>query len=221
MAAVHGTSPSAGRPPAGTPLIARLDYWYGRLEESLNLAAALSIFVLMIVGMLQILGRTILDLPIEGYIDWIEFFAILYAVAGISYCQSKGGHIRMEILLGGMRGRLLWFFEALAVLIGLVIIGLLVYSTWQNFERAWRIGDSSMDIRLPLWPSKLVVPVALAVLWLRLLLQLAGYLRLLRDPTLPPVAVPIVQTTAETARKEIDEAMRALEIEQRQKTGRG
>jgi TRAP-type C4-dicarboxylate transport system permease small subunit len=218
VAAAHGSSPSAGPPRADAPLIARLDYWYGRLEEGFNLLAAFSIFVLMIVGMIQILGRTFFDLPIEGYIDWIEFFAILYAVAGISYCQRQGGHIRMEILLGEMRGRLLWFFEAMAVLIGLVIIGLLVYSTWQNFERAWRIGDSSMDIKLPLWPSKLVVPIALATLWLRLLLQFAGYLRLFIDPGKPPVGVPTVQSAAEAARKEIEEAMRALEIEQRQKT---
>jgi len=218
VAAAHGNVPHAGRPSADAPLIARLDSWYGRLEEGLNLLAALSIFVLMIVGMIQILGRTIFDFPIDGYIDWIEFFAILYAIAGISYCQSQGGHIRMEIVLGTMRGRRLWFFEALAVVIGLVIVGLLVYSTWQNFERAWRIGDSSMDIKLPLWPSKLVVPVALATLWLRLLLQLAGYLRLFLDPTRTPLAVPVAQTMAEAARKEIDDAMRALEIEQRQRT---
>jgi TRAP-type C4-dicarboxylate transport system permease small subunit len=217
VAAAHGISPNAGPPPTDAPLLARLDHWYGRLEEILNLIAAFSIFVLMIVGMIQILCRTLLDFPIEGYIDWIEFFAILYAVAGISYCQRQGGHIRMEILLSTMRGRRLWFFETLAVLIGLVIIGLLVYSTWENFERAWRIGDSSMDIKLPLWPSKLVVPVALATLWLRLLLQFAGYLRLFLDPRKSPVGVPVVQTTAEAAQKEIDDAMRVLEIEQRQR----
>jgi TRAP-type C4-dicarboxylate transport system permease small subunit len=218
VAVAHGTSPASGPPPTDAPLIARLDHWYGRLEEVLNLFAAFSIFVLMIVGMIQILGRSIFDFPIEGYIDWIEFFAILYAIAGISYCQRQGGHIRMEILLGQMRGRLLWFFEALAVLVGLVIIGLLVYSTWQNFERAWRIGDSSMDIKLPLWPAKLVVPVALATLWLRLLLQFAGYIRLFVDPRRDPIAVPTVQSAAEAARKEIDEAMRALDIERRQKS---
>lgn len=217
MAAAHGTSPEVGPPAADAPLIARLDHWYGRLEEALNLFAAFSIFVLMIVGMFQILGRTVFDLPIDGYIDWIEFFAILYGIAGISYCQRQGGHIRMEIVLGQLRGRALWFFEALAVLVGLVIIGLLIYSTWQNFERAWRIGDSSMDIKLPLWPPKLVVPVALAVLWLRLLLQFAGYFRLFIDPKRTPIGVPMVQTAAEAARKEIEDAMRALEIEQRQK----
>jgi hypothetical protein len=75
-----------------------------------------------------------------------------------------------------------------------------------------------MDIKLPLWPAKLVVPIALATLWLRLLLQFAGYIRLFLDPRQPPIAVPMVQTAADAARKEIDEAMRALDIEQRQKT---
>jgi TRAP-type C4-dicarboxylate transport system permease small subunit len=198
-------------------VIARLDRWYGWLEEQLNLLAALSIFVLMVVGMIQILGRTIFDLPIEGYIDWIEFFAIVYAVAGISYCQRQGSHIRMEIMLVQLRGRALWLAEAFAVLLALIIIGMLVHSTWQNFERAWRIGDSSMDIKLPLWPSKLVVPVALAVLWFRLLLQLAACARLVADPRRTPVGIPVAHTAAEAARQEIEEAQRLHEIEQRQK----
>lgn len=215
MATAPRLSPAAAPPAADAPLLARLDHWYGRLEEVLDLVAAVSIFLLMMVGMVQILGRTLFELPIEGYIDWIEFFAILYAVAGISYCQRQGGHIRMEILLVNLRGRWLWFFETFAILLTLIVVGALVYSTWANFERAWRIGDSSMDIKLALWPSKLIVPLALAVLWLRLLLQFAGYLRLLIDPRRAPIAVPVAHSAAEAAQQEIEEAMRIGEIERR------
>lgn len=217
MATAHGTSPD-GPPAAGAPLISRLDYWYGQLEEKLNLIAALSIFVLMVVGMIQILGRTLFDFPIYGYIDWIESFAILYAILGISYCQRQGSHIRMDILLVQLRGRGLWLLETLGIVLALLVIGALVYSTWWNFERAWSIGDSSMDIKLPLWPSKLVVPVALAVLWLRLLLQLAGYLRLVANPRQPPLAVPVPHSAAEAARLEIEEVER-LAAAERHRTG--
>jgi TRAP-type mannitol/chloroaromatic compound transport system permease small subunit len=41
--------------------------------------------------------------------------------------------------------------------------------------------DSSIDIGLPLWPAKLVVPLAFTLLWLRLVLQLWGYGRAFRD----------------------------------------
>ena len=45
---------------------------------------------------------------------------------------------------------------------------MLIYASFTNFLRAYSIGDSTMDIRLPTWPAKLMVPLALTVLWLRL-----------------------------------------------------
>lgn len=186
-------------------LIGRIDHWYGRLEEILNLIAAFAIFALMIVGVIQIVGRTVFGYAIDGYIDWIEQTSIVYAMFGVAYCQRFGGHIRMELLLSFLKGRALWALEAFTVLLALIIIGMLIDSTWEHFVRAWTRGDSTIDIRLPIWPSKLVVPIALSVLWLRLLLQFVGYVRLFLDPRRRPVAVPVVETPEQIAQREIDE----------------
>jgi hypothetical protein len=48
--------------------------------------------------------------------------------------------------------------------------------------------------------------VAFAILWLRLLIQLAGYLRLVGNPGADPVGVPRIATIEELARKEIEDA---------------
>jgi TRAP-type mannitol/chloroaromatic compound transport system permease small subunit len=213
---------SAPRPGASEPLLARLDWWYAKLEDALNLVAALAIFGVMVLGVVQILSRSVSGglhklLPaippvaIHGYIDYIQFIAVLYAILGLAYCQRLGGHIRMEIVLGTMRGRLLWLTEALAVLLALGVTLLLIAGTWDNFYNAWSKGDSSMDIRLPQWPSKLVVPLMLGVLVPRLLLQLWGYGRLARDPGRGPVAVPRLETVEEHARHEIEEALGKVE----------
>lgn len=185
--------------------IGRVDHYFGKLEEFLNLLAAFAIFALMIVGVVQIVGRTVFGYAIDGYIDWIEQTSIVYAMFGVAYCQRFGGHIRMELLLSFLKGRVLWAFEAAAVLIALIIVTLLIDSTWEHFVRAYTKGDSTIDIRLPIWPSKLVVPVALSVLWLRMALQLWGYLRLFFNPRLPPVAVPVVETPEQIAQREIEE----------------
>lgn len=199
----HGAP--AGAATVDPSLIGRVDHYYGKLEEFLNLLAAFAIFALMVVGVIQIVGRTVFNYAIDGYIDWIEQTSIIYAMFGVAYCQRFGGHIRMELLLSFLKGRVLWAFEALAVLIALIIIALLIDSTWAHFLRAWEKGDSTIDIRLPIWPSKLVVPVALTVLWFRLLLQFWGYLRLFSNPRLRPVAVPVVETPEEIAQREIEE----------------
>ena len=62
--------------------------------------------------------------------------------------------------------------------------------------------DSSVDIGLPIWPSKLVVPVAFAVLVLRLCLQAVGYGRALILGLERPVSVPLTLSVAEQAELE-------------------
>ncbi|MBM3490254.1 MAG: TRAP transporter small permease [Alphaproteobacteria bacterium] len=183
------------------------DRWLARLENLLNLIAATAIFFLMFVGVAQILGRTLLGLAIHGYIDWIEQASAIFAFLGIAYCQRLGGHIRMELLLQNVGRRWLWLLEALGIALALFIVGLLVSSSFENFQRAFQLGDSTMDIKLPTWPAKLMVPVALSVLWLRLWLQLYGYVRLILAPAARPLGVPVILDAAAQAKAEIEEAL--------------
>lgn len=199
-----GTAAEAGAP---TSTVGRLDLIYAKFENLLNLAAAVAIFALMIIGVIQIVGRTVFNLGIYGYVDYIEQFAVIYAILGVAYCQRYGSHIRMEIVLTLLKGRLLWAVEMFGVVVALVVVGILIDTSWDHFMRALVRGDSSMDIRLPVWPAKLVVPIALGTLWLRLLLHLLGYLRLFIDPSRRPEAVPIVETPEDQARHEIEDAL--------------
>ena len=113
----------------------------------------------------------------------------------------------MEVALSSLPRRAMWAGEALMILLALFIVAMLIESSFQNFLRAWQLGDSTMDIRLPIWPSKLVVPAALVTLWLRLLLQIVGYLRLFRRPEAAPIAVPVILGAHEQAQNEIDDAL--------------
>ena len=205
-------------------MLSKLDRLSAKLEDALNLLAAFAIFGVMAFGVAQIVSRSVSNalhalvpsippFSIYGYIDYVQFVAVAYAILGIAYCQRQGGHIRMEIVLGMMPGRTLWLMEALAVLLGALVVVFLIIGTWDNFHNAWARGDSSMDINLSLWPAKLVVPLMLVVLLWRLLLQFWGYAKLVRDPTAKPVGVPVVEDAEKAARREIDEALGRLEDE--------
>ena len=106
-----------------------------------------------------------------------------------------------------MRGRVLWLLEAIAIVIAIAVITVLIQHSFGHFWRAWSLGDSTIDAELPTWPSKLAVPAALTLLWLRLLLQLVGYARLVRRPAATPVAVPVILAVEEVAKHEIEEAL--------------
>lgn len=160
----------------------------------------------MFLGIAQVLGRTLFDRPISGYIDLVELSMATFAFLGVAYCQRQGGHVRMEMVLKFAKGRWQWALETFGTLVALGIIAVLIWYGYEHFLRAWKFGDSTIDAELPVWPSKLVVPVAFSLLWLRLLVQLAGYVRLVLRPDAPPMAVPVLLSAEELAAKEIEES---------------
>lgn len=218
MAGPSEEASAAPRPPPGAPLLARVDWQAARLEDGLNFLAAVAIFGVMAFGVAQIASRVVSgwlndlwpaipQIAIHGYIDYVQFIAVAYAMLGLAYCQRLGGHIRMEIVLANTRGRLQWSLETLATAVAIAVTVLLIVGTWDNFWNAWTKGDSSMDIKLPQWPSKLVVPLMLVVLLARLVLQLWGYLRLVAEPARAPLAVPVILSPEEATRREIEETI--------------
>ncbi|MFW8593302.1 TRAP transporter small permease subunit [Cribrihabitans neustonicus] len=192
-------------------LISRLDRKLLKLERLLALLSGLAVFSLMVLAVISVGGRNAMNAPLPGYVDWIEQIMPLIAFMGIAYVQRDGGHIRMDIFIGSLRGRALWLFELVSVLLILLLIAALVWGSWAHFARSFDFAapmwsrDSSIDIGLPIWPAKLLAPVAFAVLGLRLVLQVWGYGRAMVMGLETPPAVPLVQSAAEHAAAEAEQ----------------
>jgi TRAP-type C4-dicarboxylate transport system permease small subunit len=188
-------------------LLGRLHRAFIPVEDMANLVAAFAIIMLMVLGVLQIVLRTVFNTPISGYIDLVELSMASMAFLGAAYCQRLGNHIRMELLVSRLKGRTLWAMEAMGAALALFIIGVLIYYSFGHFLRSYTLGDTTMDAEYPVWPSKLLVPIAFSIWFVRLGLQLAGSLRLVLDPYAAPVAVVIAKDVAEQAQDEIHEVM--------------
>ena len=188
-----------------TTALSRLNRALLRIEYAMILVGGLTVFSLMLLAVLSVGGRNFLNAPLPGYVDWIEQLMPVIAVFGVSYVRREGGHIRMDIVVGALKGRALWAAELATTLAILLVAVLLLEGSWAHFLRSFDFGqpiwsrDSSMDIGLPIWPAKLVVPVALAVLVVRLCLQLWGYGRAFLHNIDRPVAVPLMADVATQA----------------------
>lgn len=188
-------------------LLSRIDRLFFKLESMLTLIGGIVIFLLVFLATANVLGRWIFSLPISGYIDWVEQAMAFFAFLGIAYTQREGGHIRMDMLIGNIHGRTLWFTELMSTLLMLAVTLILIYGSFLHFLRAYQIGDSSLDINLPTWPAKLVVPIALTVLALRLILHIWGYARAFRQGGDQPIAVPLIEDAAAIAAAEAESIM--------------
>ncbi len=190
--------------------LSRADRAWLRLEAGLNLLSGVVIFLLVILAVVNVLGRKFFGAPVPGYVDWTQQFMATFAFLGLAFCQREGGHIRMDIVVGRLRGRVLWFAEFLSVVFMLLLTTALIYGTWFHFLRSFDTSlplwsrDSSIDIALPLWPAKLLVPFSIAVLWVRLVLQIWGYWRALKTAAHAPVAVPLIEDAATVAAHEAE-----------------
>ncbi len=173
-----------------------------KLETAFVFIGGLAILGLIFLATANSLGRWIFNKPVMGYVDIIEQAIVFFAILGISYAQRIGGHIRMDMLIGKLRGQWLWIAEAFTVLCMFLLTLAITYGSYLHFLRAYQIGDSSLDIELPTWPAKLVVPIALSVLSLRLLLQFFAYVRAIKERATNPVAVPLIEDAATAASKE-------------------
>jgi TRAP-type C4-dicarboxylate transport system permease small subunit len=114
----------------------------------------------------------------------------------------------MDIFVGLFSGRALWLIELITTLAVLVLMLLLVWGSWAHFGRSfdWNAPlwsrDSTIDIALPIWPAKILAPIAFGVLSLRLMLQVWGYGRALITGAERPVAVPLIEDAAMQAARE-------------------
>ncbi|MFC4670115.1 TRAP transporter small permease subunit [Seohaeicola nanhaiensis] len=189
-------------------VLSRLDQGLYKAEQAFALVSGITVFLLMVLAVVSVSGRNVLNAPLPGYVDWIEFAMPLIAFMGISYTQRSGGHIRMDILVGQLKGRPLWAAEIVTTLVTLLLIVLLIWGSWAHAMRSLDFAaplwsrDSSIDIKLPLWPAKLLAPIAFSVLAARLLLQLWGYCRAFAGNLTVPVAVPITLSAADQAAEE-------------------
>jgi len=189
-------------------LLSRLDRALLPIEKMCALLSGLAIFSLMFLAAYKVIGAKFLGIAFLGYEDFIVTAMPIIAIMGVSYVQRDGTHIRMDMLVSALRGRPLWFFELMTVLLMLFFVTALTWGAWEHFERSYDCArplcskDSTGTINIPTWPSKLVVPVAFGVLAARLVLQAVGYARALVLGLESPVAVPLTLSVAEQARIE-------------------
>ena len=103
-------------------LVAADEFWF-KIESAMNLLAAFFIFGIMLLGVAQVIGRSIFNQHVRGYVDIVEVSITVFAFLAISYCQRLAGHVRMEIIIGRFKGRALWLTE----IFGTIVITFIVF----------------------------------------------------------------------------------------------
>jgi len=189
-------------------LLSRIDRAILIVERFFALISGIAIFLLILLAVRSVGGREFFEKPLSGYVDWIMQLMPLIAILAVSFAMRDGTHIRMDLLVSRLRGRVLWTFELVNTLIILGLMILLTWGSWAHFDRAfdWNAPlfsrDSTIDIGLPIWPAKILVPIGFGLISLRLFFQALGFGKALVFDEAAPSAVPLVVDVAAQAAAE-------------------
>ena len=187
-------------------MLRRTHLAWTRVENACAIVAAGLIALAMVLTVAEVIGRRLFNAPLPGVIDIFDLGMAAIGFLGASQCQRVGGHVRMELVLRRISGRVLWLIESFTTALALVFIAAVTVASWDGMVRSYVTGDATMDLLLPVWPSKSLVTLALVILTVRLALQLVDSVRLSVFLDDEPIAALPVVSVVEHAREEIEEA---------------
>jgi TRAP-type C4-dicarboxylate transport system permease small subunit len=183
-----------------------IDRVYSHIEGVFGNFSAITVLLMMFAGSAQVILRTGFNYPIPGYVDVIMLGLVVISFGGLSACQRVGGHVRMDLVIGKFSGRTFWIIELVSTLLAFAFVAIMANAAYGYFLRSYTLGDSTMDIEIILWPTKLFVAVALFMLGLRLLIGALGFIRMIINPDARPVAIPALLSIEDRALEEIQES---------------
>ena len=149
--------------------ITRLNRWIGRVVAWL----ILPIFLMLIidVGMRYLVGR-----PSIWTTELTQLVFGVYAVIGGGYLLAERAHVNVDIIYGRLKRERKALLDVVTSVLFFLFLAVLMY---QGTEMAWdsveRLETSQSIWNPPIWPVKLMIPVA------GLLLLLQGIVRLVSD----------------------------------------
>ena len=94
-----------------------------KIEDFLVLFVGISIFIVMILTSIQIISRVV-GYPWPAFLELSELAISIFAFLGVAFAQRMDAHIRMELLVANLKGRIKWTIEFIATFCAFIVIGL-------------------------------------------------------------------------------------------------
>ncbi len=156
---------------------------FEKLTLTILLIGGFGTFVSMLLGTADVIGTQFLGTPLPGALELTESTIVLVVFGGLAYAQTRGSHIRVELLYTHMGPRVQAGFDVFGQVLALVFFGLLAWQAWGELMFSWRISEATFGIvRLPLWPTRAILLAGATLLLEQLVLDLRVSLRAVWQP---------------------------------------
>jgi len=154
---------------------------FDRIEKTACTIGAIALTLMAAILGTGIVSRYLFNKPIPGVYDLVQLLLIWVVFLSLSFTQKEERHIRVEIILRRLAPKTKIYFDIAATIVGFVLCLLM---SWQTAMLAW---NSVMIqeywpglLRVPIYPSKIVLSIGVFLLAIRFLLDTMKSIRALR-----------------------------------------
>jgi TRAP-type C4-dicarboxylate transport system permease small subunit len=145
---------------------------YGRMLRVIAQISAAATFVMMVLVVVNVLGRYLLNQPLTGTLEFTESLLVLIIFLSLALTQYDGGHIRVTLLTRRLPKRAARALTAGCMLVGAAFFTWCAYAAWVFAAQAYSFNEQEWgEVVFPLWPMKFVVFIGIALLALQFLLD--------------------------------------------------
>jgi TRAP-type C4-dicarboxylate transport system permease small subunit len=161
----------------------------GRIARAASTLAGLAVLVIVALITYDVIMRYFFNEP-QLFVDELaSFLQVLVIFGGLAATFRTGGHVRVDLLTARLPPSARAWLRAVALLVSLVFLGIVMWTTTQSALTSYRYGRVSTVMLYPLWWPMLLIPLGLALLgavMLAALVQQARALRGSRPDEVPP-----------------------------------
>lgn len=154
---------------------------FNLLEKWMNGVGVTIVAAMMLLVVVNILGRYLFNSPFETTLEFTEFFMLAIVYLGLSYTQSRKANIVIDLLTVRLSRRGRAVCDLIAYLGCFALFALIVWHGTRMFIDSYEMREITMGrVELPVYPSKLLVPVGSFVACIRFVIDIFESVKIIR-----------------------------------------
>ena len=131
------------------------------LQRLLGGFAATLLFSLMMLTLLDVLGRYALSAPINGSYEITELLLAAIIFSALPLVSAKDDHITVDLIDAFVPQFIAWLRDVAITLVCTIILAGISYNVWHKAEESVRYGDQTAMLFLPTAPVYFFISIAI------------------------------------------------------------
>jgi TRAP-type transport system small permease protein len=138
------------------------------ITRVMNIAGMVILVGMMLLSVGDVFLRKAFNHPIVGGTEISEFMMVCLAL-GMAWCMLAGKSITMNMVVEKFPARVQGIIDTVTYIIGFGVVSVMAWQTYNDAMLSKSIGDSSIILRIPNYPTRLVLAFAFLILGLVIL----------------------------------------------------